>query len=158
MSWDPTKDLFKVVNRTPQRGEQAAYQWNVEERHPGWTDPDLFDGQLTGERTCSFDPGNDNGRSLCCRQFSLNRSPSGSSSSACATQWQYGAELRCPAAERFHTWRREQPACARRACSLAVAAATNAASSSPPPFVDRPTFMSSRTASLCAYFAPSADQ
>jgi hypothetical protein len=29
MSWDATRDLFTVVNRTPQRGEQPIYQWTL---------------------------------------------------------------------------------------------------------------------------------
>jgi hypothetical protein len=29
MSWDVTLDLFTVVNRTPQPGEQPVYQWTV---------------------------------------------------------------------------------------------------------------------------------
>ena len=29
MSWDASQDLFTVVNRTPQRGEQPTYQWTL---------------------------------------------------------------------------------------------------------------------------------
>jgi len=29
MSWDADQDLFTVINRTPQPGEQPLYQWTV---------------------------------------------------------------------------------------------------------------------------------
>jgi hypothetical protein len=35
MSWDVNRDLFTVVNRTPQAGEQPIYQWTVKNSTQG---------------------------------------------------------------------------------------------------------------------------